>query len=45
MAEAEELRRARGEVLYNYGSDELIADHSAYFAHYYLDMENKQRLL
>jgi len=33
MPEVETLRRARGKVLYNYGRDELITDHSTYFAH------------
>ena len=45
MPEVEKLRRARGEVLYKYSRDELITDHSTYFAHYYLDIEKKQRLL
>jgi hypothetical protein len=37
--EVEKPRKARGEVLYNYSRDELIADHSTHFAHYRLDTE------
>ena len=41
MPEVEKLMKARGEVLYNYSRNELITDHSTYFAHYYLDIEKK----
>jgi len=44
MPEVEELRRARGELLYKYSREELITDHSTYFAHYYLDIETTTSL-
>ena len=41
MPEVEELRRARGEVLYKYSLDALITDHSNYFAHLLLGYREK----
>ena len=42
MPEVEKLRKARGESLYKYMSQELVPSMSMAFANYYLELQAKQ---